>query len=202
MKKVSIIIPVYNQEELIIKALDSIPRRDYIEVIVVDDGSTDKTWDNVINYDKRNELDLVMLANGANQGAGYSRNKGIDVATGKYIVFLDSDDYFYTDKWDEFVEYLDGADLVYYNLQINNNDIWKVTSETKENLCGMTKAAKRSFIGNTRFNDEKFGEDWYFYKDLLKKVPTEIFTDITLVHYNFPREGSLCNIGAKDFQKV
>ncbi len=194
MKKVSIIIPVYNQETLLIKALDSIPRDNDIEVIVIDDGSNDKTWENVVNYNRRGELDLVLLANGVNKGAGYSRNKGLDAAEGKYIVFLDSDDYFYTDKWAEFSKYLDGTDIVYYNLQENNGDIWRVNSETKEVFCGTTKAIRRSFIKNTRFNDLEVAEDYYFYQDLLAKHPKETFTDITLVHYNFPRKGSLIDI--------
>ena len=48
--KVSVIIPVYNQEVLVLKALDSIPTRDDIEIIVIDDGSTDDTWTKIWNY--------------------------------------------------------------------------------------------------------------------------------------------------------
>ena len=197
MKKVSIIIPVYNQEKLIVKALDSIPRRDDIEVIVIDDGSTDNTWDVITNYDTSDKLDLIVLANGVNKNPGYSRNKGIEAATGKYIFFLDSDDYLYTDKWDEFVACLGDYDMVYYNLQVNDGCIWRLNEDTKRLFCGTTKAIKRSFIGNVRFPDAKFAEDFRFYKKLLEKEPTEYFTDITLTHYNYPREGSLVDIGNK-----
>lgn len=202
--KLTIIIPVYNQEELVIKALESIPVRNDIEILVIDDGSTDNTWNNLLKYRSKNDSyqNLVYLYNDVNKGVAYTVNKGYDHATGEYVVLLGSDDYFYTDKVEEIMNLLDGTDLVYFNLQINSGTIWRVTPTTKENLCGSVKFMRREFIGETRCpEDKKAGEDYYFYQDLLKKNPTEKFTDITVKHYNYPRENSFTDLAIKKVMK-
>ena len=200
MYKLSIIIPVYNQEKLITRALDSIPRRKDIEIIVIDDGSTDKTFKNVLKYrEEHTELiNFMCLYNKKNEGVASAVNKGYDNASGEYIVLLGSDDYFYTEELDKQIDELDGKDLIYFNLKINDGTIWKVTPQTKEKLCGSVKFMKREFIGDTRCPlDKKAGEDYIFYQELLKKSPTERFTDKVVKHYNFPRKNSLTNLASK-----
>lgn len=91
---ITAIIPVYNQEKLVIRALNSIPEREDIEVIVVDDGSYDMTFMMVKDYIERSNKTIVLLDNEANKGVGSAVNKGLDNATGDYIVLLGSDDYF------------------------------------------------------------------------------------------------------------
>lgn len=194
--KVSVIIPVYNQENLVIKAIESIPKRNDVEIIVIDDGSIDDTWNKLIEYRNNNPsmFNLILLYNDTNKGVAYTVNKGYDYAKGDYIVLLGSDDYFYTDKFNEMLQLLDGTDLIYFNLQINNGTIWRLTPKNKEFYCGSVKFMRREFIDDTRCpEDKRKGEDWFFYQDLLKKAPTEKFTDITAKHYNFPRVGSLTN---------
>lgn len=198
--KCSVIIPCFNQQELVIKAIESIPKRNDIEIIVIDDGSEDNTWDNLIKY--RNEhsklMNLILLYNEQNRGVAFTVNRGYDYAQGEYVVLLGSDDYFYTDKFEETLQLLDGTDLIYFNLQVNNGDVWRLTPENKTQICGSVKFMRKEFIADTRCpEDKKAGEDWYFYQELLKKNPTEKFTDLTVKHYNFPREGSLCNLAAK-----
>lgn len=194
--KVSVIIPVFNQQELVIKAIESIPKRNDIEIIVIDDGSEDSTWQNLIEYRKNNSfLNQIYLYNEENKGVAYTVNKGYDNAKGEYVVLLGSDDYFYTDKFKEIIKELDGTDLIYFNLKTNNNDIWRITPESKDFYCGSVKFMRRAFIGDTRCpEDKRAGEDRVFYKELLKKKPTEKFTDITLKHYNFPRTNSLTDL--------
>lgn len=193
--KVSVIIPVYNQEELVIKAIDSIPKRNDIEIIVIDDCSTDKTVEKLYFYLPYRDFRLYI--NEENKGVGYTVNRGIDNAKGEYVVLLGSDDYFYTDKFEEALKELDGTDLVYFNLQINNGDIFRLTPESKIGFCGSVKFMKRDFIGDTRCPNKRAGEDYDFYQELLKKNPTEKFTDITAKHYNYPREGSLYDLMVK-----
>ena len=198
--KVSVIIPVYNQEELVIKAIESIPKRDDIEIIVIDDGSEDNTWKKLIEYRNYHPymFNLILLYNEVNKGVSHTVNKGYDCAEGEYIVLLGSDDYFYTDKFEEIMKELDGTDLVYFNLQVNNGDVWRLTPENKTGYCGSVKFMKRTFIGSTRcLEDKKAGEDWFFYQELLKKNPTEKFTDIIVKHYNYPRENSLTDLAIK-----
>ena len=194
--KVSVIIPVYNQEELVIKALDSIPVRDDIEVIVIDDGSTDDTWSVLLEYHKQTSLNnFILLYNEENKGVAHTVNRGYDVANGEYVVLLGSDDYFITIEFIKALSCLNGRDLVYFNLEVNNGDIWRLNPDTKLGYCGSVKFMRRAFIGDTRNpEDKKAGEDYYFYNQLLAKNPTEIFTNLVVKHYNYPRQGSLTNL--------
>ena len=190
--KLSVIIPVYNQEELVIRALDSIPRRDDIEVIVIDDASIDNTWNSLLEYRKKHfeEINIVLLYNEDNMGVGYTLNKGYDVASGEYIVLLGSDDYF-TEEFENSLNELDGTDLIYFNLKDNTGKIWEVTPKTKNILVGSVKFMRRDFIGNTRCPEIRAVEDYYFYQELMKKNPTEKVTNKVIKHYNYPRKGSL-----------
>lgn len=194
--KLTVIIPVYNQESLIINAINSIPERDDIEVLVIDDGSTDDTWDNLLEYRNLHpKCNLVLLYNDVNMGVSYTVNKGYDNAWGEYIVLLGSDDYFITDQFEKALEYLDGTDLIYFNLRTNNGSIFRLTPSTKQGYCGSTKFMRKEFIGDTRCPcDKKAGEDWFFYQELLKKNPTEKFTNLTIKHYNYPRKNSLSDL--------
>lgn len=193
--KVSVVIPVYNQESLIERAIRSIPLRDDIEIIVVDDGSTDDTWNKLVTIGiELNDPNFIVLHNRKNMGVGYTVNRGLDIADGEYIVLLGSDDYFYTDEFLKAMEQLDGTDLVYFDLKVNDGSIFKLTEESKRNLCGSTKFMRKEFVGDTRNPDIRQGEDWFFYNELLKKNPTERFTNLVVKHYNFPRKGSLTDI--------
>ena len=199
--KVTVGIPVYNQRELVIRALDSIPKRADIEIIVVDDGSDDGTWDSLIEYQKTR--DFILLNNQINMGVAHTVNKIYDNAKGDYIVLLGSDDYFYTDKFEECMKRLDGTDLVYFDMQINNGDIWEINNDSKTVLCGSVKFMRKNFIGKTRCpEDKKSGEDKPFYEELLSKNPTEKFTHIVVKHYNHPRENSLTDLVRKGILDV
>lgn len=199
MYKVSVIIPVYNQENLVIKAIESVPTRDDVEIVVIDDGSTDNTWNNLIEYTNEHEnKNIVLLYNQENKGVAYTVNKGYDNAKGLYVVLLGSDDYFYTDKFNEIMQQLDGTDLIYFNLQINNGDIWQLTNDNKGFCCGSVKFMRKEFVGNTRNPlNAPAGEDYYFYCELLNKNPSEKFTNITVKHYNYPRVNSLSNLRSR-----
>ena len=196
--KVSVLIPVYNQQELIIKALDSIPNRDDIEIIVCDDGSTDNTFETITTYLTYNETkNIVLLYNKENKGVGYTVNKLYDNATGEYVVLLGSDDYFYKDEFNKAINELDGTDLVYFDLIDNNGYRFVINEKSKNTYCGSVKFMRREFIGETRCPEIRAREDFYFYNELLKKKPTEKFTNLAIKHYNFPREGSLINQASK-----
>lgn len=193
--KVSVIIPCYNQENLIIKALESIPKRDDVEIIVIDDGSIDNSFYNARNWAVKNYKNFSIWRNYTNKGVAYTVNRGYDLAEGEYVVLLGSDDYFYTDKFEECLEKLDGKyDIVYFDLQINNGDILHADIETtRNNLVGSIKFIKRSFLGDVRCPvGVQFGEDAEMHFKLLEKKPKELFTGIVAKHYNFPRENSLC----------
>lgn len=103
MAKVSVIIPVYNIEEHLSKCLDSIVEQSLsdLEIICVDDGSTDKSPCILGEYESRDQRFIIIPQQ--NAGPGIARNRGFAVATGEYVIFLDSDDYFETDFLEKMV---------------------------------------------------------------------------------------------------
>ena len=92
--KVSVIIPVYNVEQYLRECLDSVVNQTLkeIEIICVDDGSTDKSLDILLEYAKKDNRITVLKQE--NLHAGVARNAGLAVARGEYLSFLDSDDFF------------------------------------------------------------------------------------------------------------
>ena len=98
MPKVSIIIPVYNVERYLRECLDSVVGQTMtdIEMICIEDCSTDHSWEILQEYVQR-EPRMILLRNERNSGLSYTRNRGIAVARGEYILFVDSDDYIVND---------------------------------------------------------------------------------------------------------
>jgi len=97
MELVSIIVPVYNAEKYINKCIDSILCQTHsnIELIIIDDGSSDETGRICLDYSYRDKRIRYERKN--NTGVSSSRNKGIEIAVGKYIVFIDADDFIKVD---------------------------------------------------------------------------------------------------------
>ena len=93
MPKVSVVVPVYNVEKYLGECLDSVLRQTLrdIEVICVNDGSTDGSADILAGYSQKDSR--IKIITQANRGLSAARNVGMDAASGKYIYFLDSDDY-------------------------------------------------------------------------------------------------------------
>lgn len=93
MPQVSIIIPIYNSEKYLKKCLDSILNQDLsaIEIICIDDGSQDGSWQILQDYAARDQR--LCCYTQPNQGVSSARNYGLSHATGKYILFVDADDY-------------------------------------------------------------------------------------------------------------
>lgn len=102
--KVSIVIPMFNCELYIERCIDSLLRQTYdnIEIIVVDDGSLDKSAEIVKDMQLKNAKIIYLYQD--NSGPGVARNRAIKYATGKYILFVDSDDYLGTNYIEEMVE--------------------------------------------------------------------------------------------------
>lgn len=94
---ISVIIPVYNGECYVAEAIDSVLNQTYknIELIVIDDGSTDGTAAIVKNYEN------IIYFYQENRGLGAARNQGVDLAKGEYLAFLDADDYWLPEKLEQ-----------------------------------------------------------------------------------------------------
>ncbi len=194
MIKVSILSAFYNEEQFVDKLLDSIPRRDDIEVICRDDASTDGTYAKLLAYKESHpELNLTVLHDDVNHGAFYNGNRLLEAATGEYIHFIDGDDYVYTDNYSAAIDQIDGEDCVYINLQINNGMVFALSEGNRHGFCApTTKFVRREFAEGIKFaENEKNAGDWYYNEDLLSRNPISKYTGITAYHYNHPREGSI-----------
>ncbi|MBQ8042749.1 MAG: glycosyltransferase [Clostridia bacterium] len=119
---ISIVIPIYNMEKYLKECLDSILKQDYdlskIQVIAVNDGSVDSSADIVRGYEK--EYSNIKLIDTKNGGVASARNKGIKAAQGKYILFLDPDDYLNECAVSKLISFYDAhydeVDLVSYKI--------------------------------------------------------------------------------------
>ena len=199
MIKLSILTPVWNQEELVIKGLDSIPRRDDIEVLVRDDGSTDNTLANLKKYKEEHpELNMKVFSNGENLGVAATANKLLESASGEWFHFLMSDDTVLTENYNSLIDKLydyDG-DILAMDLLVNNGDVWHL-DETKDMAwCAQAcRFIRRAIVEGIRYPEKvKAGEDWFFHKEMMERKPKVAYTHIRAYHYNYPREGSLVNL--------
>ena len=120
MPKISVIVPVYNTEKYVEKCLKSIVEQKMkdIEIIVVNDGSTDNSESKIQNFIKENKnLDIQYLKK-QNGGLSDSRNFAIPYVHGKYISFVDSDDYISEDLYSNLEKYMDDDfDLIKFKMQ-------------------------------------------------------------------------------------
>lgn len=191
----SIIVPVWNQEILLDRALRSIPVRDDIEVIIVNDASTDRTLKTAEAYQRMHRDNVRIITNPVNIGLGLTKNVGYDNARGEYIHQLDSDDYLITNQYLRAIKQIDGSDMIYLALRTNSCAVWDVTEDNKMYLCGGTlRFIKRSFLGDHRCPDVRAEEDLALNNELQQIPHTEKYTHIVCYHYNFPRKGSLCDL--------
>lgn len=105
---VSIIIPVYNAEKFINKTIESVLEQTYSEweLWLVDDGSEDKSEEIILSYTQRDKR-IRYYKLPQNQGVSFARNKGIDLANGKYVSFLDADDYWKKEKLEKQIKFME-----------------------------------------------------------------------------------------------
>lgn len=198
---VSIIIPVYNGEENIGMALEAINNQTYTnyEVVVVDDGSSDNTKDIVMNHIENNKRIKYYYKN--NSGVSDSRNYGITKSNGKYIAFLDCDDY-YDYKWIEkmYNKIKQGFDLCYCGYKsFSGSNIKKIRTKfskanvLKKYLLGVIKIQTGCFLISKKIilnnklefrANANWGEDVEFFCKVLKKCNRISFIREHLVYYN------------------
>lgn len=217
---VSVIMPVYNVAEYLQQALDTVRGQtlENIEIICVDDGSTDnscKIIENNIVVDKR-----IKLIKQENKRAGVARNTGLDIARGKYIIFLDPDDFFMPNMLEKTVEKLElsTADMcvfdVYYfdnqsgslthpnevlrkdylieknpfNYKDNSSRIFNITTGAPWN-----KIYRRDFVikNNLKFQDTINTNDLFFVASSLVKADSIFILNECLMYYRINVSSSL-----------
>ncbi len=121
-KLVSIIVPAYNVENYIDRCLESILAQTYseIEILVVDDGSKDNTWNHIESFMKKDER--VKGFRRENVGVSATRNFAIEIATGYYLQFVDADDYLRNDAVEIMVNAIESSGASWVNCQYNRID--------------------------------------------------------------------------------
>lgn len=191
--KLSIIIPYYNQKENIrklIKVLDKQMTKE-VEVIIVNDGTDDYFED--IEYPKNKFIVFNLEENSG--GASIPRNKGLDIAEGKYIAFIDSDDMISEDYISTILhKTLKEWDYCYISWKGKSNTIIIENEPPKWNCCVWNCIYKRDLIGNERFNPElKMAEDYDFNNRVRKGKRANITKMI--YYYNEETPNSLTKQG-------
>lgn len=212
--KISIIIPAYNAEKYIERCVNSIINQTYknIEIIIVNDGSIDATKYKI----EKIKDDRIIVINKENEGVSCARNIGIKRATGRYIMFADSDDYIEKDAVEKVVNIINNTnvDVVkfnynnlnkdgkvekgqedykqYENKELKKNEILEFMEEVlrgKINAFVWTLAIKKEIVDTINFN-QKLGmmEDLLFYIELLPKINNMYIINGGLYNYYINEE--------------
>ena len=213
--KLSIIIPVYNVERYLEECINSVKIQTFqnYEVILVDDGSTDRSS---VMCDEYAEKDpRIKVIHIKNQGISKARNTGIEAAIGEYLYFLDSDDMIadqnvLTDMMrltlypgvdvveGRGVNFDDGSVLPRVRLKKLSYDIVKLDEKTKRRrLCSFLAGFifSLSLVGNTRFSSKlTSGEDILFSQQMITKAKKIVITD-RICMFRRVRKGSITHLG-------
>lgn len=211
---ISFIVPVYNTQEYIEKcvhSISSLKKIDY-EIIIIDDGSTDNSG--VICDNLSNKYSNIKVIHTQNSGVSHARNVGIKESKGKWLSFIDSDD-FINEKFNILINYLNdpNIELIHYGWTYINNKVsnYQVIKSTKD-LTYKTLFARKIFHGyvwsylfrkdiisqnNILFStDMKYAEDWEF----IFKYYSYLKHNVIISHeciYN-----QVCRIGSATNQKL
>ena len=139
MIKYSFIVPVYNTEKYLKKCLDSLVNQTYkdFEIIVVNDGSTDKSSNIISKYQKKYKN--IIVIDKENEGLSMARNRGVQKSSGKYIIFVDSDDYVSNKLLEEVDKKIDDSDILRFQIATEDEEYTKINEyheEEFESMCG------------------------------------------------------------------
>lgn len=214
---VSIIVPIYKVEEYLIKCIDSLVNQTYkdLEIILVDDGSPDSCGDICDEAAKHdNRIKVVHKKNG---GLSDARNAGMQIATGKYISFIDSDDFISLDFYQTLLDVIKRTDCDIVEcgvLKVNpdfedKHDISKITSEktysAKDALVELindgefhqhvwNKLYKREVVENILFEKGACNEDEFWTYRVFGNAKKIVKVD-TKMYFYLQRPGSIMGVG-------
>lgn len=215
-KTLSVSIAAYNAQQFIEECLDSLIEEriiDDIEVLIVNDGSTDNTKEVVQLYVDKFP-DTFRIIDKENGGWGSTVNVGMQEATGKYFKLLDADDWFYTENLVEFISFLKrvDSDMVLTSYGKYDEDLKKVYSvnrfeleeETVYDLDIMTEAVlfqmyaiavKTAVIKDNRIDilDHCFYTDVQFVLEVYDRCKTMQYKDVLIYKYRVGRGGQSCS---------
>lgn len=208
---ISVIIPVYNVEKYIAACIDSILSQTYknVEIVIVDDGSTDDTGLICDKYAK--EYQCIRVVHQNNAGVALARNKGLDIFNGEWVFFVDGDDRILPNALQLAHKYAleTGCKVVDFNYTrifngkaINKGGVYRENSIESSCLCLKNtllygralicpKLYHRTILGQYRFNDKlKIGEDILFNIQLYLDNEISVAHNTTPIYLYLLREGS------------
>ncbi len=197
-KKVSVVVPAYNSSKTIKRCLDSLVNQtlEDIEIIVVNDASTDDTWDIMSEYESRFPDKLIIVNEMVNKGSGGARNVAFDMASGEYIGLVDSDDYVELDMYENLYERarLDNSDIVdcgFFSESTNTAIVF-----TSDDLTGVLDAQKRStLIASGGYLVTKiFRRELWNEPQIRMREKIRCLEDSEILTYMFIRAGSISNV--------
>lgn len=219
MPKISIIIPAYNAEKHIERCLDSVLAQKYddLEIIVINDGSTDKTEEKISKYKEH-----IIYIKKENAGLSDTRNVGIAKATGTYLMFIDSDDYIEKNLLESLKPYIEqDIDIIKYkakkiNENGNNIELLKGPTFGIENgpeafskLCFTDELMEATWLylykrelftkNNFKFAKDLYHEDFGLTPLIILKAKTMVSLDI-YGYYYVQSENSITRNG--DYEKT
>lgn len=197
-KLISIICPIYNSDLYLKECLDSILHQSYInfELILIDDGSTDRSGKICDEYAAKDNR--ISVIHQTNSGQSAARNKGIDIASGEYITFLDADDWIDSETISHNISILNEnpqIDFIQYPIskkvqQRKGSCIttieerfrkWLIEHSITNYVCD--KIFRRDIFLNLRFKENMYYEDRYLMCSILAKSNKIYFSDYGMYHY-------------------
>lgn len=210
MPKVSVIVPVCNAERYLRQCLDSIiwQSLDDIEVVCVDNGSTDGSIDILKHYEQK-DCRVRILYGGFGKGAGAARNIGLAAAKGEWLHFVDADDFLELDAERLLVAYAEtsGADIVVYGADEYDDptgirtplplDLSVAAGDDKflraYSTCPWNKLFRRSFIIDSKilFQEIPRSNDIAFTVEALCRAPKVVTLNSSLYRYRIHGQGGL-----------
>lgn len=215
-EKVSIIVPIYNVEKYIKECINSIMKQTYtnIEIILVDDGSKDQSGKICDEYSKKDTR--IRVVHKKNGGLSSARNLGIELATGEYLFFIDSDDILFKNSIEVLVNCLkqSGAEIVLSRFTRNENDLTKIDTsfsffnlskdeiitkillqrdQSLYSVASPTKLFKRNIFENIRYPEGQLNEDMGIILLLIHKAKQIGIADFTSYYYRV-NDDSITNL--------
>ena len=202
MVQVSIIIPVYNAERFIEKAVESVLEQTYedFEIILIDDRSTDTSYEIMKNLQKRDKR-ICVLQNSCNSGVAYTRNYGVENAEGKWIAFLDSDDYWEKTKLEKQMRiHMENPDIVLSytgtSFVSETGEEYKYVMHAKEkftfkellhkNIISCSSVVvRKDVIKKYGMISDNMHEDYTAWLNILREYPYAYGVDEPLLVYRF-----------------
>lgn len=217
--KISVIVPVYNAERCLKKCITSVTKQTYSnwELILVDDGSKDRSAD-IIDMAEKKDCRIVAIHQ-QNSGPGIARNRGIEIATGDYVVFLDSDDFIDEDYFELLVLRAQQRDVVFIDVEqiaqsgkvLSREKMSEYKTWSKEKILrsqmtgkipwgGVRKAVKLELLTeyNIRFTSHSIGEEALYSFCVLYAAETIGFIDEKPVYFYVNHDNSQSKIQMAD----